>query len=179
MLLINRVDNMSGMRGLVPAVVAVVAGVFGGKSTLQQASDQVSQGADTGYYTFQPEIQRLEAEKKTKLQSVLPLSVHVKLCRMRSISALTSFNQVESLTDMLVTEKRHGLMPEITNRIYHLTQSLTLLLGTPLPLSLRQSPPSPSIRHPLLLPGISRGFRSSRLAVLVANTQSFSAKVHA
>jgi hypothetical protein len=119
--LINRSDNMSGIRGLVPAVVAVVAGVFGGKSNLQQASDQVSQGADTGYYTFHPEIQRLQAEKKTKLQSVLPLSVHVKLCRMRSISALTSFSQVESLTDMLVTEKRPGLMRKITNRIYHLT----------------------------------------------------------
>ncbi|KAH8699259.1 hypothetical protein BGW36DRAFT_377603 [Talaromyces proteolyticus] len=43
---------MSGMRGLVPATVAIGVGVF------------------TGYYTFQPAFQQLQTEKRTDQRSV-------------------------------------------------------------------------------------------------------------
>ncbi|KAL1999963.1 hypothetical protein VTN02DRAFT_3736 [Thermoascus thermophilus] len=43
---------MSGVRGFVPAVVAGAVGVL------------------TGYYTFQPALQQLEAEKRAGVQAI-------------------------------------------------------------------------------------------------------------
>ncbi|KKA20786.1 hypothetical protein T310_5201 [Rasamsonia emersonii CBS 393.64] len=80
----------SGLRGLAPAAVAIAVGVF------------------TGYYTFQPAFKQLDAERRTKSQSVCSLV----LPRSSHRSCLALLSQLEDAQPS--TENKKSELPPNT-----------------------------------------------------------------